>query len=97
MYEPKPIETEKVTLPTNIHALTEELAKSTHDNWSLGRLREGWTYGKSRNDELKQHPGLVPYEELSEGEKDFDRVTTMETLKAIYALGYEIVKSDRTK
>ncbi len=97
MYEPKPIETETVELPANIHEISEKLAKSTHDNWSLGRMREGWTYGKSRNDELKQHPGLVSYEELSEGEKDFDRVTTMETLKAIYALGYEIVKADHAK
>lgn len=40
---------------------------------------------------LKQHPGLVPYSELSEGEKAYDRVTAMETLKAIYALGYRIV------
>lgn len=48
-------------------------------------------YGPARNDELKQHPGLVPYDELSESEKEYDRVTAMEALKAIYALGYKIV------
>ena len=36
-------------------------------------------------------PGLVPYEELSEAEKDYDRQTALETLKAVRALGYGIV------
>ncbi|HZS04425.1 MAG TPA: RyR domain-containing protein [Blastocatellia bacterium] len=93
MYEPKPIDTSQVRLPDEINELAEHLAESTHDNWSLGRMREGWTYGPTRNDELKQHPGLVPYDELSEGEKQYDRVTAMETLKAIYALGYRIVRA----
>jgi len=90
-YIPKPIDTTGVELPESIHDLTEKLAESIHDNWSLGRIREGWTYGPSRNDDLKQHPGLVPYADLTEGEKQYDRVTAMETLKAIYALGYQII------
>jgi hypothetical protein len=35
----------------------------------------------------------VPYEELSESEKIFDRNTAMGTLKAVLALGYRITKS----
>jgi hypothetical protein len=91
MYTPNPINTSDVTLPDSIRELTEKLAESNHDNWALGRLREGWTYGPARDDELKQHPGLVPYAELPEGEKEYDRVTAMGALKAIYALGYKIV------
>jgi len=97
MYEPKPIDTTAVRLPESIRDLTERLAESNHDNWALGRRREGWTYGPQRNDELKQHPGLVSYGELSESEKEYDRVTAMETLKAIYALGYRIVESREVK
>jgi hypothetical protein len=33
---------------------------------------------------------LKPYSELSEGEKEYDRITAMETLKAILTLGYVI-------
>lgn len=91
MYTPNPIDTSQVELPEGIKELTEKLAESNHDNWALGRLREGWTYGPQRNDELKQHPGLVPYDQLSESEKEYDRVTALEALKAIYALGYRIV------
>jgi hypothetical protein len=93
-YAPNPIDTSGVTLPEELTALTEKLAASNHDNWARGRQKEGWTYGPARNDELKQHPGLVPYGELSETEKEYDRVTAMETLKAIYALGYRIVPND---
>jgi hypothetical protein len=35
----------------------------------------------------------VPYEELPESERTYDRNAVMETLKAIAALGYRIEKS----
>ncbi|OLO42410.1 Ryanodine receptor Ryr [Alkalihalophilus pseudofirmus] len=91
-YKPKPIDTSKVKLPEEIEQLTEILAKNTHENWSIERLREGWVYGPERNDDKKTHSGLIPYEQLSETEKDYDRVTTLETLKAIISLGYTIEK-----
>ena len=38
----------------------------------------------------KLDPNLIPYEELPESEKNYDRATTMETAKAILALGFRI-------
>jgi hypothetical protein len=55
--------------------------------------REGWRYGPQRNDVTKENPTLVPYQELPESEKEYDRQMAMETLKAIIALGYRIEKS----
>ena len=49
-------------------------------------------YGEKRNDELKTHPCLIPYEELPEAEKDYDRNTAVGTLKLIMKLGYKIEK-----
>ncbi len=43
-------------------------------------------------DFLKEHPCLVPYEELPESEKEYDRNAALQTLKAIVALGYGIKK-----
>ncbi len=91
-YIPNPIDTSDVELSDEILALSEALSKNTHEVWSKGRLDNGWTYGKTRDDTKKQHPCLIPYEELSETEKDFDRRTAMETLKLIVKLGYEIRK-----
>ena len=94
-YEPRPIDTSAVVLSDELLELTEQLARSTHDVWARGRFADGWTHGPRRDDARKKHPGLVPYEDLSESEKDYDRRMAMETLKAVIALGYDVVK--RTK
>lgn len=91
-YTPKPIETSAITLPDDLLELTERLAESTHAHWAAQRMAEGWTYGKARDDAAKKHPDLVPYADLSDSEKQYDRTTAMETLKAVLALGYEIRK-----
>lgn len=92
MYKPNPIDTTKIALNDNILALAEILAKNTHDVWAAGRIAEGWTYGEKRDDANKKHPCLVPYEDLTESEKEYDRATSMETLKVILSLGYVIDK-----
>ena len=58
-------------------------------------MAEGWTWGKERNDALKRHPCLVPYGELPESEKDYDRNTALETLKLIQKLGFVIIKKEK--
>ncbi len=89
-YDPKPIDTSAIRLSDDLLELTEKLAENAHDHWALKRMSEGWTWGSRRDDEKKEHPDLVPYDELSESEKDYDRKTAMETLKAIIACGYRI-------
>lgn len=91
-YTPQPVDTTDVTLPEELNALAEEIAKNVHEVWSAGRINDGWTYGEQRNDAEKKHPCLVPYEELSESEKEYDRRTSQETLKLIVKLGYKIEK-----
>lgn len=91
-YQPAPIDTTRVILPEELTGLTEEMACHVHEIWAAGRVREGWTYGPERNDRLKTHPGLVPYEELSDAEQEYDRQTVVQTLKLILKLGFEIRK-----
>ncbi len=90
-YQPQPIDTSSVALPDSMHALRERLAANAHDIWATHRLADGWTWGPARNDVLKQNPCLVPYDELPESEKEYDRAMVDETLKAIVALGYRVV------
>lgn len=92
MYIPKPISTEDVELSEEIKELGEKLARNTHEVWSQNRIKEGWKYGEKRDDVKKTHPCLVPYEELPETEKEYDRCTSMETLKLLIKLGYNISK-----
>lgn len=94
MYNPSPVNTQNIALPAQLLELTEQIAENVHENWALGRIREGWVYGPQRSDAEKTTPCLVPYAQLSEAEKEYDRNTALETLKLILALGYKITKED---
>ena len=91
-YKPAPLDLSDISLPEELHELTEAIAENTHEVWSKGRLDEGWTFGAERDDENKKHPDLLPYSSLTEGEKDFDRATAMNAIKLIVKLGYKIEK-----
>ncbi len=92
-YRPEPKDTSKVELPEELLALTEQIAENVHDVWAQGRIREGWTYGEVKDEKKKTTPCLVPYGELSESEKEYDRNTALQTLKLIVSLGYRIEKA----
>lgn len=92
MYTPKPIDTDDVVLPEELQEITEKLAANAHDVWAQGRIAEGWVYGEEKNSERKTTPCLVPYDELPESEKEYDRQTSMSTLKLLVKLGYNITK-----
>ena len=92
-YRPKPIDTSGVQLSPEVLKLTELLAEQAHDVWALQRIKDGWTFGPQRSDQRKETPCLVPYADLPESEKQYDRSAATETLKAIIALGYEIESS----
>ena len=89
-YRPAPIDTSSVQLPPALEALTERLAENAHDIWAAQRLADGWTVGPKRDDAVKKHPCLIPYAELPDSEKAYDRQAAMGTLKAMLAFGYRI-------
>ena len=91
-YTPHPIDTNDVVLPEELVQLSEQIAENVHEVWAKSRMKEGWTYGKQRNDKKKQTPCLVPYNELPEEEKEYDRNTSQETLKVILKLAFNISK-----
>ena len=72
--------------------LMELIAANIHDVQAAGRIKEGRTYGETNDTEKKTTPCLVPYNELPESEKEYDRNTALETLKLITKIGYEIKK-----
>jgi class 3 adenylate cyclase/tetratricopeptide (TPR) repeat protein len=89
-YQPKPIDTSLTKLSKDVDELTEILAQNIHELWAQKRIAEGWSFGPQRDDVRKQHPDIVPYEDLPESEKAYDRQTAVETIKALLAKGYEI-------
>ena len=91
-YIPDPINLEGVELPQDILDLAELISKNVHEVWSKMRLEEGWVYGERQDSVKKTTPCLVPYEDLPDSEKEYDRKTAFETLKLIVKLGYQIKK-----
>ncbi len=91
-YTPAPLDTRDIDLPKELDELIERMARNVHDVWAQGRIAEGWTYGEQRDDKQKTHPCLVPYEELPDAEREYDRQTAVQTLKLILKLGFKIHK-----
>ncbi len=91
-YRPAPMDTGAIELPDELMDLVEAMAKNVHEVWARSRMDQGWTYGEKRDDEKKHHPCLVPYEDLPEVEKAYDRDTAVGTLKLIRKLGFNIEK-----
>ena len=89
-YKPIPIDTQDVILSPEVLDKIEIIAKNTHEVWSLNRIKDGWSYGEVRDDNKKQTPCLVPYDFLPNSEKDYDRKITIEVLKSIIKLGFDI-------
>ena len=92
-YVPKPIDTSDVVLPRELMSLVEDMSRNVHDVWAETRINDGWRYGDRRNDERKEHPCLVDYDDLPESEREYDRNTAVGTLKLIYKLGFKITKA----
>ena len=91
-YLPQPADTSDICLPEELEHLVEQLARNVHEVWASSRISQGWTWGPVRSDAFKTHPSLVPYEELPEEEKQYDRDTAVGTLKLIMKLGFNISK-----
>ena len=93
-YIPEPMDLSSVDLPESLIQLSERIAENVHEVWAKARIDEGWTYGEKRDDIHKKHPCLVPYHELPEEEKEYDRNTAMNTIKMVKKLGFRIEKED---
>ena len=91
-YIPKPIDVSDVEIPTELEPLREAIAENIHEVWSAGRMKEGWTYGPTRDDFKKHHPNILPYHLLPENEKRYARQMATNTIKLLKKLGWDLVK-----
>ena len=92
VYEPSPIGLDDVELSEDLSELQEAIAENAHEIWAKNRRDQGWSYGPERNDQKKETPDMIPYCNLPESEKLYDREMAMQTLKLVKKLGFEIVK-----
>ncbi|MBO4720072.1 MAG: Ryanodine receptor Ryr [Prevotella sp.] len=91
-YEPHPIDVDDIPLDGDLEELQEAIAENAHDVWAEARIKEGWSYGKERDDVKKHNPDIIPYTALSDSEKEYDRIMAFKTIKLVKKLGFDIVK-----
>lgn len=73
-------------------AMMEKLAEAAHMVWMEGKLRDGWKYGPVTDKEKKIHSCLVPYDQLTEPDRESDRDMVRGIPRILAAAGYKIVK-----
>ena len=96
-YIPKPIDLSDIELGEELNELREAIAENAHEVWAENRWKEGWRHGTQRDDKKLLHPDMVPYSQLPEGEKEYDREMAMKTIKLLKKLGYDLVKREETE
>lgn len=94
-YEPQPINLDDIVLTDDLLELREAIAENAHNVWAATRMKDGWTYGKERNDADRKHPDLIPYSALPDSEKEYDRLMALDTIKLVKKLGFDIIKHNK--
>jgi len=87
-YTPAPIDASKFQLSTDLDELIEAIAENNHEVWAKDRKKEGIEYGPVRDE--KHNPDMLPYSDLPESEKEYDRKAARGILELVQRLGYKI-------
>jgi len=74
--------------------LVEFLAENAHDIWAENKINGGWSYGKVRDEDKKHHPNLVPYSELVEVDREFDRNAACDVLLSLIKSGFKVRREE---
>ncbi|XP_067335776.1 ryanodine receptor 3-like isoform X25 [Channa argus] len=89
---PTPVETSQIVMPLHLEKVRDKLAENIHELWGMNKIELGWSYGKIRDDNKRQHPCLVDFSKLPETEKNYNLQMSTETLKTLLALGCRVVQ-----
>lgn len=90
VFVPNPVDTVSVSLPSYVETIKDKLAENIHEMWALNKIEAGWAWGERRDDFMRIHPCLTPFDKLPAPEKRYDCQLAVQTLKTIISLGYYI-------
>jgi hypothetical protein len=71
----------------------DQLAELEHERWVADNRRRGWTYAPEPKDaERKTSPHMVPWDDLSEEIREYDRIFVRALPAFLARIGYQIVR-----
>ncbi|KAM8832097.1 ryanodine receptor 3 isoform 3-T3 [Spinachia spinachia] len=91
-FVPTPVDTSQIVLPPHLDNVRDKLAENIHELWGMNKIELGWTFGKVRDDNKRQHPCLVDFCKLPETERNYNVQMSSETLKTLLALGCHVAQ-----
>uniref|UniRef100_A0AAZ3SMM1 Ryanodine receptor 3 n=1 Tax=Oncorhynchus tshawytscha TaxID=74940 RepID=A0AAZ3SMM1_ONCTS len=91
---PTPVDTSQIVLPPHLDNVRDRLAENIHELWGMNKIELGWSYGKVRDDNKRQHPCLVDFTKLPETESNYNLQMSSETLKTLLALGCHVTQTN---
>ena len=59
-----------------MQAISERLAENSHDVWAVSKMKQLAATGGI-------HPDLIPYEQMTDQQKEYDRKASTDTLKCV--------------
>lgn len=72
----------------------ERLAAEEHEQWCEERIADGWILGAEKDVERKITPDLIPYDELSEEKKRYDRDAVANLIPMLNSIGLKIFRKN---
>lgn len=73
--------------------ILERLAVEEHERWVIVKQSQGWKYGPVKDEDMKIHPNLVPWDDLVEFEKNLDRDPISEFVNVLERAGLQLINS----
>lgn len=71
--------------------LIDQLARQEHERWMAEKLARGWAVGTPTDELAKRHEALLPWEELSESQRDKDRAFVTGIADILRRCGYAVL------
>jgi hypothetical protein len=75
----------------------DQTPEMSHDGWVKQKRADGWVFGNVKNPELKIHPCLVEYSELSQEQEIKDIIFTSVTKGMLLHFSVPLVKGNQSQ